>query len=310
MQPFDAGDILLGCTLLNDPQDDHAGAGRILQYDADLQLKGELWTEGGHHLVGGLQFDGNGLLWAFNDHSVLHVDSKTGRQLPLAKFPVRAFYSAAFAADGSVYLGEHRNAKDPPTGIEEFSNMKMQRIPDKGVLGYGNIYKFNADWELKQEFDVENAPEFLGFKGVTHMSLHPSDRLIAYTTETTKRILRYDVINDFQMPDLFTCPGEGFPQGCYCAAIEYLADGTLLATLGAAVAMLDEEGAVLREYPLDGSGWSHIEACRDGEHALLSNIWLGVVIKLHIETGEIVATLDTGFKAPNRCVAGVAEFAG
>jgi hypothetical protein len=310
MQPFDAGDILLGCTLLNDPQDDHAGAGRILQYDADLQLKGELWTEGGHHLVGGLQFDGNGLLWAFNDHSVLHVDSKTGRQLPLAKFPVRAFYSAAFAADGSVYLGEHRNAKNPPTGIEKFSNMKMQRIPDKGVLGYGNIYKFNADWELEQEFDVENAPEFLGFKGVTHMSLHPSDRFIAYTTETTKRILRYDVINDCQMPDLFTCPGEGFPQGGYCAAVEYLADGKLLATLGAAVAMLDEEGAVLREYPLDGSGWSHIEACRDGEHALLSNIWLGVVIKLHIETGEIVATLDTGFKAPNRCVAGIAEFAG
>ena len=118
----------------------------------------ELWTEGGHHLIGGLEFDRKGLLWAFNDHSVIHVDSNTGRQLPLAAFPPRAFYSTGFARDGSVYLGEHRNAKDPPTGIEKYTTIKMLRTPDTNVLGYGNIYKFNAAWELEQEFEVENAP--------------------------------------------------------------------------------------------------------------------------------------------------------
>ena len=51
---FEPGDILVGCTLLNDPDDDHAGEGRIRQYDQAMQLKGELWTEGGHHLIGGL----------------------------------------------------------------------------------------------------------------------------------------------------------------------------------------------------------------------------------------------------------------
>jgi hypothetical protein len=310
MQPFEPGDILVGCTLLNDPDDDHAGEGRIRQYDQAMQLKGELWTEGGHHLIGGLEFDRNGLLWAFNDHSVIHVDSKTGRQLPLAAFPPRAFYSAAFAADGSVYLGEHRNAKDPPTGMEKFTTIKMLRTPDTGVLGLGNIYKFNADWAQQEEFDAENAPEFLNFKGVTHMSLHPSDQFLAYTTETTGRILRYDVVEGRQMPDLFSCPGEGFPKGSYVAAVEYLADGRLLATLGASVAVLDETGEILHEYPLEGSGWSHIEACHDGEHALVSNIWLGTVIKLHLESGKIVATLDTGYKAPIRCVAGIAEYAG
>ena len=119
MQPLEPGDILVGCTLLNDPDDDHAGEGRIRQYDHAMQLKGELWTEGGRHLIGGLEFDRNGILWAFNDHSVIHVDSNTGRQLPKVTFPPRAFYSAVFAADGSVYLGEHRNAEAPPTGIEE-----------------------------------------------------------------------------------------------------------------------------------------------------------------------------------------------
>lgn len=310
MLPFAPGDLLVGCTLLNDPDDDHAGDGRILQYDDNFNLKGELWTEGGEHLVGGLEFDRNGLLWAFNDHAVIHVDPETGRQLPLAGFPPRAFYSACFPRDGNVYLGEHRNAQDPPTGIEQFSNMKFSRTPDTGVLGYGNIYKFDSNWQLVHEFDVENAPEFLNFKGVTHMTLHPSDAFITYTTETSTRILRYDVVNDRQMPDLFACEGEGFPNGPYVAAVEYLPDGRLLATQGESVAMLDEDGQLLREYQLGGSGWSHIEVCRDGHHAFVSNIWLGTIIRLHLESEEIVDKLETEFKAPNRCLAGIAEYPG
>ena len=310
MQVFAPGDLLVGCTLLNDPDDDHAGEGRILQYDQDMNLKGELWTEGGHHLVGGLEFDRNGLLWAFNDHTVIHVEPQTGRQLPLATFPARAFYSAGFAGDGSVYLGEHRNAKDPPSGIEQFSTITMQRTPDTGVLGYGNIYKFNADWELEQEFDVENASEFLNFKGVTHMTLHPSDQFITYTTETSARILRYDVVNDCQLPDLFTCPGDGFPNGAYVAAVKYLPDGRLLATLGGSLAVLDEEGQVMCEYQLGDAGWSHIAVCEDDQHALVSNIWLGVVVRLHLDSGEIAGRLETEFKAPNRCLAGIGQYPG
>ena len=79
LQPFAPGDVFLGLTDLNNPDDDHAGDGRIVQYDKDLNQKGELWTEGGGHLVGGLEFDSNGLLWAFNDLAVIHVDPKTGR---------------------------------------------------------------------------------------------------------------------------------------------------------------------------------------------------------------------------------------
>ena len=98
MQPFAAGDIFLGCTELNDPDDDHAGAGRILQYGRDLDPKGVLWTEGGRHLVGGLNFGRKGVLWAFNDLAVIHVDPKTGRQLPLSpRFLPRVYRSASFA---------------------------------------------------------------------------------------------------------------------------------------------------------------------------------------------------------------------
>ena len=45
MKPFQAGDIFLGCTYLCDPDDDHAGEGRILQFSRDLVPKGTLYTQ-------------------------------------------------------------------------------------------------------------------------------------------------------------------------------------------------------------------------------------------------------------------------
>ena len=42
----------------------HAGTGRILQYDNDLNLKGVLWVEGTTHKIGGLNFAPDGVLWA------------------------------------------------------------------------------------------------------------------------------------------------------------------------------------------------------------------------------------------------------
>ena len=236
MQPFAPGDIFLGLTLLNDPDDDHAGDGRIFQYGADLQKKGELWTEGGHHYVGGLECDNNGVLWAFNDLEVLHVDSKTGQQLPLTdKFLPRCYRSASFDSAGNVYLGEHMKAvKKPNNPIADRTTIKFSEIPGEGVLGYGYIYKYDADWNLLKIFETECAPEMTQFKGVTHSSLHPDEKFITYATETAKRLMRYDVVNNKQLPDLVTYPdGEGHERVRRYAMVEgdgpvYLVDDSLL----------------------------------------------------------------------------------
>lgn len=312
MQPFAAGDIFLGLTLLNDPDDDHAGDGRIVQYGADLQVKGELWTEGGHHFVGGLEFDNNGLLWAFNDLSVIHVDPKTGRQLPLSdKFLPRGYRSASFDKAGNVYLGEHMKAeKKPSNPIADRTTIVFPAIPGEGVLGYGYIYKYDPDWNLLKVFESETAPEMTQFKGVTHSSLHPSEQFITYATETGKRLMRYDVVNDKQLPDLVTYPdGEGHERD-WVIAVKYMADGRLLITRGDFMEVLDDEGKVLLSVPLETYGWSDIEACGDGVHCLASNIWEGTVAKLNVDSGEIVGEIDTGMKAPNRCLAGIAEYKG
>lgn len=312
MQPFEKGDVFLGLTLLNNPDDDHAGLGRIVQYDNDFNQKGELWTVGGEHFVGGLEFDGDGLLWAFNDFSVLHVDPETGRQRPLSdKFLPRAYRSASFGSDGSVFLGEHMKAEKKPTeGIATRTTIKFPVIPGEGILGFGYIYKYDRDWDLQNIFECETAPEMTHFKGVTHSTLHPNEQWVTYATETAKRIMRYDVINDKQLPDLLTYPGDDIMDRVWAIAVKHLPDGRLLVTRGDFMELLDEDGKVLKTYPLETYGWSDLEICRDGEHCLVSSIWEGTVAKVHIESGEIVGMLDTGMKAPNRCLAGVAEFPG
>jgi len=312
LQPFEKGDIFLGLTLLNVPDDDHAGDGRIVQYDRDMNKKGELWTQGGKHLVGGLEFDGHGLLWAFNDLSVIHVDPETARQLPLSdKFLSRAYRSASFAKDGSVFLGEHMKAREKPTeGVATMTTIKFPIIPGEGVLGYGFIYKYDADWNLQSVFECETAPEFTHFKGVTHSSLHPNEQWVTYATETGKRIMRYDVVNDRQMPDLVTYPGDDLADRVWAIAVKYLPDGRLLVTRGDFMELLGEDGRVLKTYPLETYGWTDIEICGDGIHCLVSSIWEGTVVKVNVESGEIVGNIDTGMKAPNRTLAGIAEYKG
>lgn len=309
--PFQPGDVLLGCTLLNDPTDDHAGAGRILQYDQDMKQKGEIYTQGGEHLVGGLAFGPDGFLWAFNDLCVLHVDPKTARQLPLSdRFLPRVYRSASFGPDGSIFLGEHMLAKEPPPGIEKLTTIRFPRVPPDNVLGYGMIYRYDRDWNFVKAYDVEHCPELTGFKGVTHHTLHPDGRVIAYTAETSKRIMRFDTVDERQLPDLVRYPGDDIRDGNWAIALRYLPDGTLLVTRGKTMDLLDEAGQVIRTYELEGYGWAEISPCRNPRHVLLANIWTGMVWKFDLDSGQPVGIIDTGMKAPKRAVAGVAEYPG
>ena len=310
LQPFAAGDIFLGCTLLDDPDDDHAGRGRILQYDRNLKLKGLLWTQGTRHLVGGLEFDGAGRLWAFDDHTVIHVDPASGRQLPTTEFLPRVFRSASFSADGSVYLGEHLCADQPPPGIEKMTTIQFPRIPETGALGYGNIYKFDANWQLERIYQVDNAPEFTGFKGVTHSTLHPCETFITYTTETGKRIMRYDLAEDRQLPDLVTYPGDDMRDGVWAIAVKYLRDGQLIVTRGKSFDILDEHGQAVVAHALPEYGWSDITACSDQQHALFSNVFTGTAVKVELTSGKIVGSIQTDMQVPKRSLAGIAEYPG
>ena len=303
MKPFELGDIFLGCTELIEDIDDHKGNGRILQYDKDFNLKGILWTEGTDHLVIGLKIDPKGILWAFDmhNHIVIRV-SPDGKQLPNHHFANRAFSNVTFDKDGNIYLGEALVGNTPYPGSY------MKRLPGSDLLGEANIYKFDSALQLQEIYDVAYSPEFHHFKGITHSTMHPSEAFITYTTET-KKIMRYDIQQSKQMDDLLVLPGDLTDQNV-AIAVNYLNDGRLLHSRGDRIEILNEDGAIIQTIGLEEHGWgiAQVSPSYDQEHFFTANIFTGVAMKIRISDGEILGSIDTGYRAPKRSLAGIAEY--
>ena len=304
MKPFELGDIFLGCTELIEDIDDHKGNGRILQFDKDFNLKGFLWTEGTDHLVIGLKIDPKGILWAFDmhNHIVIRV-SPDGKQLPNHHFANRAFSNVTFDKDGNIYLGEALVGNTPYPGSY------MKRLPGSDLLGEANIYKFDSALQLQEIYDVAYSPEFHHFKGITHSTMHPSEAFITYTTEIGKKIMRYDIQQSKQMDDLLVLPGDLTDQNV-AIAVNYLNDGRLLHSRGDRIEILNEDGAIIQTIGLEEHGWgiAQVSPSYDQEHFFTANIFTGVAMKIRISDGEILGSIDTGYRAPKRSLAGIAEY--
>lgn len=304
MKPFAPGDIFLGCTyLMNVAGDDHAGEGRILQYDRNMVPKGTLYTEGTTHLIVNLRFGPDGVLWAFDPfaHTVIRV-SPEGRQLPPTDFGDRAWGSVCFPDDGGVILCEYLRGNRPYTGGD------MRTLPGTDVVGYGRIARFDASFNKVTEYSNDNADSLTGFHGVTHSVLHPDGKSITYMTDLGMRVLRFDLENGRQLPDLVNWPGGEEYRQKWTTGVAYRADGTLLLLRGSFIDFIDASGASIRTLPLDAYGYAMITASADDHHAFVTNIFTGVMSKVDLDAGRIVGQIDTGLAKPQRSLAGVAEF--
>lgn len=305
MVPFAPGDILLGATDLNNPADDHAGDGRIFQYDKNFHLKGVLYTTGTTHLVKGLTFGPDGLLWAFDsaEHAVIFVDPKTGKQVANKHtFPPKPWSSAFFDKAGNTYLHEHLNSSWE--AVPEKYRILMRKVPGTERAGDGKVYKFSPDDKLLETYNTETSTSFAGFLGVTSCVMHPSEKYLIYTTETSKRLMRYDIVNNKQMPDLMVLPQEA-REFMFC--IGMCQDGTIAVTRGAKWEHIDMEGKVLRTYPLEGPGWASIRESNDAQHVFVTSFFNGTCIKVNKASGEIVGQCQV---PAQRSLAGVAEYKG
>ncbi len=314
IQPFAKGDILVGCTLLNNPDDDHAGPGRIIQYDADLNKKGELWVEGTNHLVGGLKFGPDGNLWAFdsNAHRVLHI-SPEGKQLPEVKFAERSFSHCNFTPDGTVLMGEHLigDGSNFPAwmgaSIDEMGTT-LTKIPGEDVFGHGHIFHFTMEGDLIKEYQNEAHGGMTGFLGCTTASLSPDSKTMLYSSETGPRIMQYDLEADQQLPDFQTF---GEKEGMVLVAV-YRPDGTVLMLKAVSrtefvLQHLTAEAEELKTYELPSPGWAIISPTSDDNVVLIGNFFSGTVAKFDLDKGEITAQVDVGVE---RSLAGIAQYPG
>ncbi|MBT8423217.1 MAG: PD40 domain-containing protein [Gammaproteobacteria bacterium] len=311
MQPFAKGDILVGCTLLNNPEDDHAGPGRIIQYDADLNKKGELWTEGTTHLVGGLKFGPDGNLWAFdsNAHRVLHI-SPEGKQLPETKYAERSFSHCNFAPDGTVLMGEHLlgDGSNFPEWMGKYEDMgtALTTIPGEDVFGHGHIFRFSKDGELIKEYQNEAHGGMTGFLGCTTASLSPDGKTMLYSSETGPRVMQYDLEADKQLPDFLTfAPREGM-----VLVAVYRPDGTVLMIKAVSrtdfvLQHLTADAKEIKTYELPSPGWAIISPSIDDNVILIGNFFSGTVAKFDLDKGEIIADVTVGVE---RSLAGIAQY--
>lgn len=306
MKPFAYGDIFAGATLLNDPDDDHAGPGRIIQYDSELNEKGVLWTEGTTHLVGGLKFGPDGNLWAFdsNAHCVLRV-SPDGNQMPQIKFADRSFSNCNFAPDGTVLMGEHLVGSESrfPLGTT------LSHVPGTEVFGYGHVWRFTLDGEKVAEYETATTGGMTGFLGCTTSSLAADGKTLVYSSETGPKIFRYDVDAGQQLPELVSFTPESRQM---VLVATHRPDGTLLMIKAVSreefvMVQLSADGDELRTYELPGPGWAIIAPSLDDNVLLLGNFFTGTIAKFDLGSSEVLAQVDVGVQ---RSLAGIAQYEG
>lgn len=310
MQPFARGDIFAGATLLNRPEDDHAGDGRIIQFDSNLNEKGVLWTSGTTHLVGGLSFAPDGTLWAFDSNSfkVIRV-GRDGKQLPTIKFADRAFSNINFAQDGTIYLGEHLVGNTVRMRPGTTLGTTLPKLPGSDRFGDGHLYHFTQDGKLLKEYATPTHGGMPGFLGLTGSALRQDGKTMLYLSELSDSVRVWDLVNDKALPNLVTYAPDS---GNMAMTIMYTPDGKLLHIRanfkqGFFLEHLSESGQVLREYPLPGPGWAAVGKSTEKDMVLIGNFFTGTLAKFSLATGEIVAKAETGVQ---RSLAGLAQFPG
>jgi sugar lactone lactonase YvrE len=304
LQPFAPGDVFVGSTVLEDPTDDHAGRGRILQYDSKLRRKGVLWLPGATHLVGGLKFDTAGRLWAFDSQDFLVMCIGRDGRIEKRDFGARPFSNVNFSHDGTLYLAEHVAGRYIRPEIQVRMGTALAKMPGSDRLGDGHVWHFEPDGTLIHEYCTQTHGGLGGFLGVTMSALSPDESTLVYCSETGPRLMRYDLKNDRQLNDLqFFADGERE----MFFSMDYGPQGRLYVSRGSRIDVVNERGRTTCSYPMDGEGWATLEASADGKHLYIGNFFTGRLVKLSLECGEEVARADTGVP---RSLAGIAEYPG
>lgn len=287
--PFAKGDVLVGCTLLNDPADDHRGRGRILHYDSTLQFRQTLWLDDTTHIVQGLSFAPNGMLWVFDAfaHKVIWL-KPNGQRAPCPSFPQRAFAHINFAADGRYFLGENF--------VGERSRVPLKTtlpfVPGTQRFGDGYLYEFSPQHELMHIHATPVHGGMGGFQGLTSSTLVNQDRTLIYTSESGPRIMRWDLQKRRALPDLVRHADDS---GRMFFEIRLESAGTILVLTGLTIEQYTQDGLLQRVYPLGSFGWASMSRPRE-KRVYLSNFFSGEIACLDLVTGAIIARAQTGIR--------------
>ncbi len=250
-----------------------------------------LWLSHTTHLVGGLRFDRQGRLWAFDSQAFVVLTVSREGEVQKRDFGTRPFSNVNFCSDGSLYLAEHVTGNGIKMEIQARMGTRLQRMPGTDRLGDGHVWHYRADGTLLRELATQVHGGIGGFMGVTMSALSPDESTLVYCSETGTRLMRYDLESARQLPDL-QCLPEGEREMFF--AMDYGPHGRLYVSRGTRVDLVSPEGRTMCCYPLDGHGWATLKAAADGRHLYIGNYFTGQLVKLELESGEQIAMADTG----------------
>lgn len=304
VKPFAKGDILVAATVMDNPDDDHGGTGRLIQYDENLQPKGELYLTGTRHKVGGLTFAPDKTLWAFSQLTPAIAEiTPSGVQKPVRAFSDRMYSSVTFGRDGSLYFGEHMMGTQ--TGHPSVTT-KFRILPGRDVIGDGHVFRHSPDGRLLDEYPTQANGGMFGFLAVTSTVLADDDARMIFVSETGRRVMQYDLKNRKQLPDLADFATN--PDVPMVLVMNATPDGRLLISTGKGFLVMDPKtGAVLRNYPLEGMGWAAVNSSADGQFAIIGNFFTGDIVKIRLSDAAIVARNNIGQR---ESLSGIAQYPG
>lgn len=294
---FAPGDIFLAATDLDDSHIDFRnlkGDGRILHFGPDFTPKATLWT--GHvGLVVNLAFEPfSGTLYS-TDPTGRHVIpfDRSGLVLPEPDYlPNRAFGALIFAPDGTGYIGVQNQRGAAPDDL----------------YGAAKLFAFSPNEKTVKAFDVEVDGGHTGWHCVNYLALAADGKTLFYCSEGGRRVMRYDLEAERQLPDFLVFAEDDADQ---TFGINFLPDGDLLMVTGNSLLRLDTAGKVKARHALSSTkgpsvkGWTRVVLAQDGETAFVVNFLEGRLERRRIADGAVVFEHDIGKKCS---LCGVAEF--
>jgi hypothetical protein len=299
--PLKAGDVLVGCTELNDPGDDHRGRGRILHYDSALRLRQTIETVGTTHLVQGLRFAPDRTLWAFDAfaHQILRLGSD-GRRLANFRAPSRGFSNVTFATDGRFFLGE--------SFVGEGSRVPLQTrlpfVPGTRRLGDGHLFEFSPQGTLLRTHATPVHGGMGGFQGLSFSALAPDQRTMVYVSETGPRVMRWDLTTQRSLPDLI---GIDSADKRFFFDLAFDGPERLLVLSGSILEVIAwPDGRSLHRWPLGSFGFATLSPPQAG-CVYACNFFSGEVVRIELKDGQITARVQTGVR---KSASGVAQVPG
>jgi sugar lactone lactonase YvrE len=297
--PFAKGDVVVGCTLLNDPADDHRGRGRILHYDSALRLKNTLWLDDTTHIVQGLRFAPDGMLWAFDAFSyTIARFAADGRRLPnFTLAPRRSFAHITFHPDGRFFMGENF--------VGERSRVPLKTtlpfMPGTQRLGDGHLFEFDAQGKLLHQHPTRVHGGMGGFQALNSSAITPDGKSIVYTSESGPKVFRWDLVQRRQLPNVLDHADN---TGKFYFDLDFDAAQRLLVVAGTRIDAIDLSGKLLRSYPLPKFGWASMSKPSPAGHVYAANFFTGELARLDLASGALLAQASTGIL---KSASGIAE---